>query len=53
MFKDDDKITYFFLYSYLMKARSILQLYLKESCVYDILLFSQSRLERELLASAI
>lgn len=52
MFKEI-RLHIFFLYSYIMKAQSILQLYLKESYVHDIFFFSQSRLEREWRASTI
>lgn len=34
MLKDDDKITYIFIYYYTMKARYILQQYLKKGCIH-------------------
>lgn len=36
MLKDDDKITYIFIYYYTMKARYILQQYLKKGCIHIV-----------------
>lgn len=49
MLKDDDKITYIFIYYYTMKARYILQQYLKKGCIHIVFFVKKIRKNSDVL----